>query len=236
MMTIPFSCGYSEPRSFVIPTLVSRSSFVAKLPRVTTTAGSMNPSCRSRNGRHVSISIGCGSRLPGGRHFTTLAMYTWSRVSPIPSIRSSGADPLDRRTARPVCPPRHPGLRPRTPDRRGDHRRRTPPGCGSRPDGQRRQPSASCSSAANDGAREDRIGAHPDRRAARRPHGRSRRSARRARGALEHQHVTGLSGTARAARPGISSAMRRDSGRRRDQVGGPADDERRQGDGRQHAA
>ena len=32
-----------------------------------------------------SISIGCGSRLPGGRHFRTLVIQTSSRVIPIPS-------------------------------------------------------------------------------------------------------------------------------------------------------
>ena len=46
----------------------------------------MSASCRSSHGAHASISSGCGSRLPGGRHFTTLAMYTSSRVRPMPSI------------------------------------------------------------------------------------------------------------------------------------------------------
>ena len=58
----------------VIPSFVCNSSLVAKFPSVTTTAGSMKPSCASRYGRQVSISTGSGSRLPGGRHFTTFAM------------------------------------------------------------------------------------------------------------------------------------------------------------------
>ena len=53
----------------------------------------MNSTCASRYGRHDSISSGSGSRLPGGRHFTTLAMYTVSRSSPIPSIRLVSSRP-----------------------------------------------------------------------------------------------------------------------------------------------
>ena len=47
---------------------------VAKFPRVTTTRGARKSSCASRYGRHASISVGSGSRFPGGRHFTTLQM------------------------------------------------------------------------------------------------------------------------------------------------------------------
>src|SRR5262249_9790076 len=87
--------GNSRPRSFVMPSLVSSSSLVAKFPRVTTTAGSMKPSWPSRSGRHASISSGSGSRLPGGRHLTTFAMYTSSRRRPMSPIR-----PVRRRPAR----------------------------------------------------------------------------------------------------------------------------------------
>ena len=69
-----------------MPSLVSSSSLVAKLPSVTITRGRISSSWRSSHGAHASISSGCGSRLPGGRHFTTLAMYTSARVSPMPSI------------------------------------------------------------------------------------------------------------------------------------------------------
>ena len=74
------------PRSFVMPSLVSSSSLVAKLPSVTITRGRISASWRSSHGAHASISSGCGSRLPGGRHFTTFAMYTSARVSPMPSM------------------------------------------------------------------------------------------------------------------------------------------------------
>src|SRR4051812_17046696 len=97
MSTAPSRNGNSFPRSLVMPSLVSRSSLVAKLPSVTTTRGSMNAICASRYGQHDSISSGSGSRLPGGRHFTTLAMYTSARVRPMPSIRL-----VRRRPARPT--------------------------------------------------------------------------------------------------------------------------------------
>ena len=46
------------------------SSFVAKLPRVAITCGSISSIWRSRYGQQASISSGCGSRLPGGRHLS----------------------------------------------------------------------------------------------------------------------------------------------------------------------
>ena len=80
-------------------------------------------------------------------------------------------DPLDqgrqeptrrgRRTGRPARPPRRRVPRPRTAGRRGDRLHRTRPGDGSRPAGNDGSPSASRSSASNDGAAEDRVGAHP---------------------------------------------------------------------------
>ena len=39
--------------------------------------------CCSRKGRHSAASLGLGSRLPGGRHFNTFAMYTCSRANPM---------------------------------------------------------------------------------------------------------------------------------------------------------
>src|SRR4051794_8087997 len=48
MSTAPSRNGNSRPRSLVMPSLVSSSSLVAKLPRVTTTFGSMKPICASR--------------------------------------------------------------------------------------------------------------------------------------------------------------------------------------------
>ncbi len=44
------------------------SSFVAKLPSVATSRGWMISICLKRCGSQASISSGCGSRLPGGRH------------------------------------------------------------------------------------------------------------------------------------------------------------------------
>ena len=47
---------------------------VAKLPSVAITFGSISSIWRKRCGSHASISSGCGSRLPGGRHLRTFAM------------------------------------------------------------------------------------------------------------------------------------------------------------------
>ncbi len=41
--------------------------------------GCTNSTCRRRKGSHCAISSGSGLRLPGGRHFSTLAMKTLSR-------------------------------------------------------------------------------------------------------------------------------------------------------------
>ena len=49
---------------------------MAKLPSVATTFGWISSICRNRWLSHASISSGCGSRLPGGRHLRTFAMYT----------------------------------------------------------------------------------------------------------------------------------------------------------------
>ena len=50
---------------------------------MTTTAGSRTSSWRRRYGAQAAISSGCGSRLSGGRHFTTFVMNTSSRCQPI---------------------------------------------------------------------------------------------------------------------------------------------------------
>jgi len=47
-MEMPSRKGNSRPRNLVMPSFVSSRSLVAKLPRVTTTRGSMNASCASR--------------------------------------------------------------------------------------------------------------------------------------------------------------------------------------------
>ena len=62
------------PRTRVIPTWRFRMTRVAKFPSVTITLGSISCTCSSSRGLHASISSGSGSRLPGGRHRTTLAM------------------------------------------------------------------------------------------------------------------------------------------------------------------
>ena len=54
----PSPVRIARPRSLVMPSFVSSSSLVAKLPRVTTTLGSMRSSCCSSHGRQASISSG----------------------------------------------------------------------------------------------------------------------------------------------------------------------------------
>ena len=44
------------------------------LPSVTSTFGATSSICRSMNGRQISVSMGEGSRLPGGRQGITLVM------------------------------------------------------------------------------------------------------------------------------------------------------------------
>ena len=81
----PSSCTCGRPCTLVIPRCERVSSFVAKLPSVQITFGSISSILRCRYGLHVSISSGCGSRLPGGRDWSTLVMKTSSRASPISS-------------------------------------------------------------------------------------------------------------------------------------------------------
>ena len=72
---------------------------MAKLPSVATTRGSISSTWRNRYGSQDSISIGCGSRLPGGRHLSTLQIHTSLRSIPIPassSVRSPPGAPDER--------------------------------------------------------------------------------------------------------------------------------------------
>ena len=74
-------------------------------PSVTTTAGSSTSSWRRRYGAQAAISSGCGSRLSGGRHLTTLVMNTSSRPQPIDAEQLARAG---RRRARRTAAPRGP--------------------------------------------------------------------------------------------------------------------------------
>ena len=70
-----------------------------KRPSVTTSAGSRTSSWRRRYGAQAAISSGSGSRLPGGRHFTTLVMKTSSRRQPIEprsSVEQAAGAPDER--------------------------------------------------------------------------------------------------------------------------------------------
>ena len=78
------------------------------------TFGVVSSSWRARYGLHASISSGSGSRLPGGRHMTTLMTRTSSRCMP-ESPRAGagrGAGRSDRRTGSPARPPAGPGPSP----------------------------------------------------------------------------------------------------------------------------
>ena len=57
-----------------MPCVVCNTNFVAKLPSVTITTGWISEICSISQGVHASISSGCGSRFPGGRHLMTFAM------------------------------------------------------------------------------------------------------------------------------------------------------------------
>ncbi len=56
-----------------MPFGLPESSLVAKLPSVAISIGWISSICFQRCGSQDSISSGCGSRLPGGRHFRTFA-------------------------------------------------------------------------------------------------------------------------------------------------------------------
>src|SRR5437588_984272 len=87
-----------SPRTRLMPTGRSRMSRVAKLPSVTMMVGSTSRICSFRYGAQDSISSGSGSRLPGGRHFRMLQMYTslrWRPISPRSVVRSCPAAPTN---------------------------------------------------------------------------------------------------------------------------------------------
>ena len=81
----------------MIPVGSSRSSLVEKFPSVQITDGSISSTWRSRYSSQLAISIGCGSRLPGGRHLRVFAMNTSERLSPI-----SSSSVLEQFPARPT--------------------------------------------------------------------------------------------------------------------------------------
>ena len=68
--------SYSRQRPRCLPMGVASRSRVwtANRPSATTTRGRIAAICALRNGSQAAISSGSGSRFPGGRHFTTLAM------------------------------------------------------------------------------------------------------------------------------------------------------------------
>jgi hypothetical protein len=71
-----FTPSYSRHRPrWRLMGVVSRSRVcTANRPSATTTRGRMAAIWAFRNGSQASISSGSGSRLAGGRHFTTFAM------------------------------------------------------------------------------------------------------------------------------------------------------------------
>ena len=97
----PSSCTCGVPRTRVIPVWFPVSSFVAKLPSVAITRGSISSICRSRYGRRPRSRRAADRGCPGGRHLRTLAMKTSSRLSPISSSSSLEelARPTDERQA-----------------------------------------------------------------------------------------------------------------------------------------
>src|SRR5690606_21783122 len=72
--------GNTWPRSREMGVSVRSSARAADEPSPTTTFGWMMSIWRSRNGSQAATSSGSGVRFAGGRHLTTLAMYTLSRV------------------------------------------------------------------------------------------------------------------------------------------------------------
>ena len=62
--------------SFMTPSLVPSSALAAVDPSAQIAFGRMTDSWRNRNSPQISISSGSGVRFSGGRHFTTLQMYT----------------------------------------------------------------------------------------------------------------------------------------------------------------
>ena len=69
---LPSVSTSGRPCTRVIPVGSSRSSLVEKLPSVQITLGWISSTWRYRYPLQFSISAGCGSRLPGGLHLSTL--------------------------------------------------------------------------------------------------------------------------------------------------------------------
>src|SRR4051794_40002100 len=76
-----------------MPVSLPLSCFVAWLPSVAITFGLISSTWRKRYGSHASFSSGTGSRLPGGRHLSTLQTKTSARVRPIPARSLSSSFP-----------------------------------------------------------------------------------------------------------------------------------------------
>ena len=96
------------PRSRVTANPRPRSTSPATLPRVQITLGPIRSIWRWRNGRQAAISVSSGSRFRGGRHFTTLQMYTCSLEIPMAEmirVSSRPASPTKGRPARSSSPP-----------------------------------------------------------------------------------------------------------------------------------
>ena len=85
---------------------------IEKRPRVTISSGSTIAIWRSRKGVQAAISSGWGSRFPGGRHLTTLAMWTVSRESPAAPSNWSRKRPAGPTKGTPCSSSRAPGASP----------------------------------------------------------------------------------------------------------------------------
>ena len=132
MSTAPSRNGNSWPRSFVMPSLVSRSSFVAKLPSVTTTEGSMNSTCASRYGT-AALDLE-RERVAVARRPALHDVRDVDRVAVEPDALDQAREQPAGAARRTGCrrgPPAPPGPRRRTSARRRGRRRRTPPACAS---------------------------------------------------------------------------------------------------------
>ena len=101
--TVPCACEIRAP-GMNVP--------IEKRPSVTTTAGSRTSSCRRRYGAQAAISSGCGSRLSGGRHLTTLVMKTSSRRQPIDASSLTSRSPARPTNGRPSRSSLKPGPSP----------------------------------------------------------------------------------------------------------------------------
>src|SRR5690606_4567871 len=78
--------GWRWPRRRASGTSVLSRLWAAWRPSATISRGRSSAIWRTRYGSHAATSCGCGSRLPGGRDLSTLAMYTSARLRPSASI------------------------------------------------------------------------------------------------------------------------------------------------------